>query len=311
MAKNNSWGIGDFAKYAILGLPPRALGSIDVTYRCNLKCAHCYFLQQGHNSELTLSQWVHKFNSLKKEGFPFLICGWLGGEPLLRKEVIEAGKRYFKSNVIFTNGTIELPNWQDCVFSVSIHGTEKYFEEMTGANGLYAKVKRNVDRRDLDVIIAFCITRLNYGCIEEMVQEWAKANVTGIVFEFFTPVKGLPDELWLGWELRDRIVDELIALSRRYYDFFYATEKIYRLMKSDVCQKITADCPFRKIGFSYDPMGRDKNPCTLGEKADCSKCGCILPFYSKILTDRKLLLAEALPFFARKAFYGCVKGAQR
>jgi len=86
--------------------------SIDVTYRCNLSCTHCYFRTQGYETELTADQWHFWLENRRAQGYPFLICGWLGGEPFLRKDLLEKGLAYSKSNVIFTNGTFELDPWK-------------------------------------------------------------------------------------------------------------------------------------------------------------------------------------------------------
>ncbi|MBW2067012.1 MAG: radical SAM protein [Deltaproteobacteria bacterium] len=290
---SNRWNVLDYVKVGIKGMPPGSLGGIDVTYRCNLRCRHCYFLKQNHREELSTEQWVMLFEQWKKEGFPFMICGWIGGEPLLRKELVDRGRKYFKSNVIFTNGTIELPPWPDVTFSVSVHGTEQYYYNMTGAKkGTYEQIKENVGRPELNVIIAFCITRLNYGCIEEMIEEWSKTNVNGIVFEFYTPMKSEDDGLFLRWGERDKIIDRIMNLKKTYGNFIGVSDRVYRLMKSRTAKKITQNCPFPSIGFSYDPMGRPKIPCQLGPEADCGRCGCILPFYSMVLTHRRLLIPE-------------------
>ncbi|RLB43676.1 MAG: hypothetical protein DRH12_02390 [Deltaproteobacteria bacterium] len=291
--KKNTWAVLDYIRVGLFGPPPNTIGGIDVTYRCNLTCKHCYFHKQQYHDELSLEQWAERFDRLQRNGFPFMICGWLGGEPLLRKSLIKMGKRYFKTNIIFTNGTIPLPSWPDVSFSVSVHGTEEYYYQITGApQGSYERVKQNADRPDLDVVISCCITRVNFTCIEAMLEEWSKTHVKGIAFEFYTPMKGEGNELWLDWEERDRIIDQLISLRKTYGDFIWFTDRAYRLMRSDMAPSITRHCPFRRIGFAWDPMGRPKNPCQLGPLADCSRCGCILPFYCAILTNRRLLIGE-------------------
>lgn len=290
---SNTWTVSDYIKTGLRGMPPRSLGGIDVTCRCNLRCRHCYFLKQGYQAEWSTEQWLARFEELKKEGFPFMICGWIGGEPLLRADLIDKGRHYFKSNVVFTNGTIELPYWPDVTFSVSVHGTEDYYYRMTGAKpGTYQTIKRNVNRGDLKVVISFCVTRLNYECVEDMVNEWSRTSVKGIVFEFYTPMKGEGTELWLNWDERDRVLDQLQSLKKACGGFIHVSDRIYRLMRSDLAPQITQNCPFSKIGFSYDPMGKPKIPCQLGPMADCSRCGCILPFYSMLLTHRSLLIPE-------------------
>ncbi|MBW1698601.1 MAG: radical SAM protein [Deltaproteobacteria bacterium] len=289
----NRWRVFDYLRVGLQGMPTRSLGGIDVTYRCNLRCRHCYFIKQNYREELSTEEWTAKFESLKKEGFPFYICGWIGGEPLLRKDLIEKGRRYFKSNVVFTNGTIELPDWPDLTFSVSIHGTEPYYYRMTGAaRGTYERVKEYANRPDLKVIVACCVTRLNFSCIGEMVEEWSRTAVKGIVFEFYTPMRGEGDRLWLRPQERDRIIAQLESLRKLYGAFIWISPRIYRLMRSDRAAQITTNCPFPKIGFSFDPMGRSKIPCQLGPLADCERCGCILPFFSMLLTHRTLMVPE-------------------
>jgi hypothetical protein len=63
-----------------------------------------------------------------------------------------------------TRKTIALKRqWPDITFSVSIHGTDPYYRQMTGAaKGVYQRIKQNVNRDDFDVLAALCVTRLNY-----------------------------------------------------------------------------------------------------------------------------------------------------
>ncbi|MBW1973487.1 MAG: radical SAM protein [Deltaproteobacteria bacterium] len=290
---NNDWSLYDFYKLAVHGFPLNGIGSIDVTYRCNLNCKHCYYKKQNYHDELSLEEWGKKFEALKKEGFPFLICGWLGGEPLLRPELIELGKRYFKSNVIFTNGTIELPSWNDCTFSVSIHGTEPYYREITGApKGTYERIKEQAQRRDIHMVISFCVTKVNFECIPDMLAEWSKTNAQKIVFEFYTPFKGGNNWLWLDWDERDRVLDLIKKLKKEYGDFIGLSYREIELMYSNKARQITSNCPFKEIGFTFDAKGNEKKPCAMGNFADCDRCGCILPFYSYVLTHRKVLWPE-------------------
>jgi MoaA/NifB/PqqE/SkfB family radical SAM enzyme len=45
----------DLTRLFIFGLPKFAVGSIDVTNRCNLRCEHCYFFAEDHDNEKELS----------------------------------------------------------------------------------------------------------------------------------------------------------------------------------------------------------------------------------------------------------------
>lgn len=305
--ESNSWSLFDYLHVGVSGFPLDGLVSIDVTYRCNLHCLHCYFTRQGFTSELSVGEWVRNFERMKLRGSPLYICGWLGGEPLLRPEVIEEGKNYFKSNIVFTNGTLKLPNWSDCTFVVSVPGTKLHYQELTGADvKTYDLVKRHANRPDLNVVVSFCITRRNVSLILGFLTEWQnETRIKGVFFEFYTPRMGEGKELWLDWTERDSVLDTLLNLKKSYGDFIYNTTQMLNLMKSVHLKKILSDCPFRHIGLSLDPMGQIKLPCTLGLDADCKRCGCILPVFSLILYRKGPLIkafAEGIKRKIRESF---------
>jgi len=298
----NRWSLFDYLHVGVSGFPLDGLVSIDVTYRCNLHCTHCYFTHQGFTSELSVEEWVRNFETMKSRGSPLYICGWLGGEPLLRPDVVEAGRKFFKSNIIFTNGTIELPSWPDSKFVVSVPGTKLHYQELSGADDqTYDLVKRNANRPDLNVIVSFCITRKNVSSILSFLLEWRnETRIKGVFFEFYTPRMGEGNELWLDWAERDSVLDTLLNLKKSYGDFIYNTTQMLTLMKSHHLKKILSDCPFSYIGLSLDPTGHIKLPCTLGLDADCKRCGCILPVFSLILYQKGPLIKAFVEGIKRK-----------
>ncbi|MEW6358611.1 MAG: radical SAM protein [Planctomycetota bacterium] len=291
--------IYDLARFDLFGRPWGNFGSIDITCRCNLHCKHCYFMEQGYDSELSEEQWFQKFDEWRRNGFPFYQCSWVGGEPLLRKDLVAKGMKYFKSNVIATNGTIPLPDWPDVNFYVSVDGTAEYYRQMRGRD-FYERIKKNADRPDLKVVASMVVAKNNYHCIPDLLAEWSRTAVKGIMFQFYTPIRGHTDDLWPGFELRDRILDDLLRYKKIYGDFIDLPESLFRLMKSDRCKPITANCLYRTQAFCYDPMGRVKRPCMMGPKADCSRCGCVLPFHLHLLESRSLMFREMMMAMGRK-----------
>jgi MoaA/NifB/PqqE/SkfB family radical SAM enzyme len=297
--KKPKFTVYDFIKvgFFLFGFPKNAFGSIDVTYRCNLRCRHCYFVMQNYEDELEVEEWIKKLESLRLKGkrnFPFLQCTWVGGEPLLRKDLIERAKGYFLYNTVVTNGMIPLPNWKDVFFYVSVDGTEEAHERIRGKKGIYKKIKKIANRKDLHVTIACCITKENYHCIEDMVLEWSKTDVKHMVFDFYTPIKGIKDDLWVEWDLRDRILDQLMALKQIYGNFFITPLRTFRMMKSDLASMVVNNCLFKEKSFSFDPLGRLKSPCMIGSGADCSKCGCVVPYYMHSLTNRWFVIKDVV-----------------
>jgi Fe-coproporphyrin III synthase len=114
-----------------------------------------------------------------------------------------------------------------------------------------------------DIWITMTINSLNYGTIDNLIQEWkGVVNKTG--FQFHTPfVKG--DPLWLPFgQERNKAVDKLIALREEYPDFVINSKKQLVLMKGNWGEIGTTpvQCPSWAI-LSLDHMGREK-PCCIG-----------------------------------------------
>jgi hypothetical protein len=289
--EKNRWGVRDFLKIGLMGFPHQGMISIDVTYRCNLSCQHCYFIRQGHRTELSVDQWISWLENRRAEEHPFLICGWLGGEPFLRRDLLAKGLPYFKSNVIFTNGTFELAPWAECTFVVSVPALRDQYPSITGTEvKTFERVRAHADRSDVQVFISFCITRPTMDQIPKVLDEWGKTAVRGVYFEFYTPSQGDDLRLWVDWEARDRILTQLLQLKKTYGDFIANTHQELTLMRSEHFQAIVSACPFGAIGASFDPMGQRKLPCAVGPRADCSRCGCILPAFAQILSHRRFML---------------------
>jgi len=282
--------------FFLFGIPEQSFGSVDVTNQCNLRCDHCYFFEQGHTAQWSLEQWQELFERMKAEGFRFYQCTWVGGEPLLRPEIIELGRRYFKYNSVTTNGSISLPDWKDVSWYISVDGGRTLHERMRNTPGLYNTIKQTIMQSEgLAITIAYCITHENFSEISASLEEWSSnPKVRNMVFSFFTPVRGLGDSLWLGWDEKDRVLEDLIEKKKVYGDFIVNTGRALRLMKSDRSRAVTDRCPFAEKSFALGPDGITKEPCMLGPKADCDRCGCVVPFYLKSLTDRNLVINDVV-----------------
>jgi MoaA/NifB/PqqE/SkfB family radical SAM enzyme len=280
--------------FFLFGIPRHSFGSVDVTDQCNLRCDHCYFFEQDHSAQLTLEQWQERFERMKTEGFRFYQCTWVGGEPLLRPEIIEMGRHYFKYSTVTTNGSIPLPDWKDVSWYISVDGGREVHERMRNSPGLYDTIRQTIEGSDgLKITIAYCITSENSAGISASLDEWSRnPKVRNMVFSFYTPVRGLDDRLWPGPDEKDRLLGQLIEKKKIYGDFIVNTESALRLMKSDRSRSVTGRCPFAEKSFALGTDGIPKEPCMLGPKADCDRCGCVAPFYLKSLTDRNLVIRD-------------------
>jgi MoaA/NifB/PqqE/SkfB family radical SAM enzyme len=300
------------ALFLTVGLPKNSFGSVDLTNRCNLRCKHCYFFEQENPEELSDEKWLKRLEALSKGPFRTYAMTWVGGEPLLRKDLLEKAVKFFNHNLIVTNGLIPLPNWPDVYFHVSLDGDREAHEKQRDQEGIYDRIKENANRPDLDVSMVYCISSLNAHCVEKVLEEWRPVGVRGFLFSFYTPMGTGPDPLFPGWDVRDRLVDRLIELKKTTYGSFIENEPgILRLMKSENSKKVTDRCQFFSKGFALDPMGERKPKCMMGEQADCDRCGCIVPFYLHWRTEKKKVardlmadLSAYISFRARGLFKG-------
>jgi MoaA/NifB/PqqE/SkfB family radical SAM enzyme len=282
----------------IAPLPRNTFCSIDVTNKCNLRCKHCYYFSydQEQGPELSIEEWLTRIEAMQKGRRAFFSCTWVGGEPLLRRELIEKGRKFFRANRVVTNGTLPLPDWKNVEFHVSIDGTEALHDAIRG-NGCYAKIKKNLGSTacpDINVAIACCLNRSNIGCIDDLIREWKQVpHVRHILFDFFTPIKGVKEDLWLTFDERDAMVEKLKALKLEHGSFIGAPDGTFDLMKQHRRHKaIGKNCVFINNGTSFDAWGNIKKPCVIGPKADCDRCGCIVPFSLKAWKTPSNLLRE-------------------
>lgn len=261
------------------GLTKGSIISIDATDQCNLRCQHCYFFEQEQEGILNTEEWEERILEMKKEYKLLYSCTWVGGEPLLRRNLIERLKNHFLHNLVVTNGTLPLPDWQDVQFHVSIDGNERAHNTMRRQQGLYQLMKKNCSRPDLNVKGAMCVTSINVDTIEEVLEDW-RPHLKGMMFDFYTPIEGLSDDLWIGWERRDRVIDQLARLKKeKYGDFIAMEDRVLELMKSQNSKKVTDTCLFAEKAISMTTTGSVKEKCMLGPKADCDRCGCVVPYY--------------------------------
>lgn len=134
-------------------------GSLELTYRCNLSCTHCYCNlpagdSQARDSELTTTEIYNIVDQLAEKG-----CLWLlltGGEALLRPDFCDIWQ-YCKEKGIFTsffsNGILITPEiadflveWPPFVVEITLYGaTQETYEAVTGKAGLFEKCKRGIE----------------------------------------------------------------------------------------------------------------------------------------------------------------------
>ena len=265
---------------------------VDVTDRCNLRCKHCFYFREEHDSEeMDADEFLSGLRTLK-ERHNIMSMGWSGGEPLHRREVVEQGARMFPLNQLFTNGTLPIPEAPGLIPFVSMDGTREVHDQVRG-NGVYDRIMDNIqDSPAKMVVFLSTLHRLNHECLEDMVAELMKIKkpATGFHPMLFTPLKSYKKikgyahsetqkhVLDLDWDERDSIIDRLIALKKKHPAYMLTNQVNLEMMKSQNAPEATSRCNMPRRTLTLDLKLNRKLPCVLGSDVDCSKCGCPFPY---------------------------------
>ena len=265
---------------------------VDVTDRCNLRCKHCFYFREEHESLQMDGDKFLKGLRILRDRHNIVSMGWSGGEPLYRREIVEEGAGLFKLNQLFTNGTLPIPDVPGLMPFVSLDGTREVHDEVRG-KGVYDKIMANIrDCPSQAVIFLSTVHRINEACLEDMVGELSRlgAPVVGVMVMIFTPLKSYKqvkgyshsetqeNVLDFTWEKRDALIDRLFALKLKYPNFLLNVEGNLEMMRSENAPEVTAKCNMPERTLTLDLRLDRKLPCVLGSEVDCAKCGCPFPY---------------------------------
>ena len=185
MAKNKSplyliWY--DLILFKLFG--KKYIAGIDITDRCNLRCRYCYHKEELKEiDDVSLDEWKNRFKDYYKMGIRKV--GLIGGEPVLRYDVIKLAEDYFPYVFIFSNGQIKLPKEFKRRIILSLDGLKEKHDWNRG-KGSFEKAVRNY-QGDKRVIVHCVLSKKNYKDTERFIKEVKKLNVQGLMFSFYTP----------------------------------------------------------------------------------------------------------------------------
>jgi MoaA/NifB/PqqE/SkfB family radical SAM enzyme len=258
----------------------------NVTNRCNLSCAHCFLYRDGNPNE-ALSPRLEMTDDVMLEVIEALrdrhgarVMVWLGGEPMLRRSLLERGVGLFDYNVIDTNGTIPLVDLGPLTsYLVSVEGPPDVNDTIRGT-GTFARVLRNLESLPDDfasaINIQCTVTTASQGRLGELLDLFLGTRAGLMTFSFYVP--GIDDTSELGWPtLDDRrvAVEEVRRLKLDHPEFVTNNLDALDLMAPEHVPGVVAGCPFRSTVL---PLFADGDRfttafCTYGNNVDCSRCG--------------------------------------
>lgn len=243
--------------------------TIDITNKCNLKCRFCYYFKNFPRKELSDEEWLEKIKWIKKILKP-IHCSWLGGEPLLRYELLKKLTPKFLTNWVFTNGTLPLNHLKRTSYGVSVYGPKRIHDFLRSKS--YDKIRENISSsRVKKIFLINVINSYNYKYLEEFVKDWVNTNVKGVGFYFMNNVNE---------RIKKFSYKKVWELKKEYPGFIFFYKEFLRTRRRK-------ECIIPKISVSFSADGKIKKPCFFG--FPCSECLCILPTIFEDLKKLDLL----------------------
>ena len=199
-----------------------------ITSSCNLHCAGCYsrFNRATTDSapvqQLSSEEWISIFRQAEDLGVSFIMLA--GGEPMLRRDVIEAaGKMPNLLFPIFTNGTFFSEEYlrlfdqcRNLIPVFSIEGGRTVTDQRRGS-GIYRKLIENMDeirKRNLLFGASVTVTTENLEEVTsaDFIRSLADRGCRLVIFIEFVPVTPEARHLAPGDEERRLLLDRISSL---------------------------------------------------------------------------------------------------
>lgn len=173
----------------------------EITNTCNYHCSYCIFSCESkkYENELTTDEVKKTMKQLKENNFTYI--KFTGGEPFVRKDMIEILK--YASELGFdmdisTNASLinqdiakELKNINFPMVHVSLDGADKETHEFVRGEGTFAKTIngiKHLTNNNIYTRIGTVIYKKNEDKLEEIVKLAIELKANEIIFSFMEPV---------------------------------------------------------------------------------------------------------------------------
>ena len=268
---------------------------VNVTNKCTLRCNHCFVYRDGNpndsRGEMDTPTMLKKLTEMQeRHGVQAVL--WMGGEPLLRPDVLREGTKLFARNNVTTNGTIDLIELPNCIYIVSVDGPPELNDSVRGA-GSFEKVMRTLSRVPQEfgptVMCQCAVTKVNEDSLEELVRLIRPTRAEGMTFSFYVPTSNDTSKLtWGSLDRRDKAVREVIRLKHENPDFIWNSGRSLELMLSENAKAVTDNCPSQKYILPRYLEGDEfVSPfCCYGNDVDCDLCGAWVIFHFAAKLER-------------------------
>lgn len=255
-------------------IPPFLIASI--TSQCNLHCAGCYSrcnnatLDTEPVEQLTDEEWQKIFKEADELGISFILLA--GGEPLLRRDIIEAaGKRQNILFPIFTNGIFINKEYfelfdkcRNLIPIMSIEGEREITDARRG-KGVYDRLIKNMEKfHDRRLIFGASVTvttqNVNEVTSDAFLKKLSDRGCKAAIFVEFVPVTDESTELAPGDEERELLRSEIARLRAEH------PEMVYISFPGD--EKSSGGCVAAGRGFIHINSHGGAEPCPFSPYSD-------------------------------------------
>lgn len=255
-------------------IPPFLIASI--TSECNLHCAGCYSrcnnatVDSEPVSQMTDEEWAAVFDESDELGISFILLA--GGEPMIRRGVIEAAGR--KKSImfpVFTNGTYldekYLNLFDECrnlIPIMSIEGKQDSTDSRRGL-GIYDILIKNMERiqkRGLIFGASVTVTTENIYEVtsDEFLNELSDRGCKAVIYVEYVPVTDDSKELAPREEEREYLNKEIARLRDE------KSEMVYISFPGD--EKSSGGCVAAGRGFFHINSHGGAEPCPFSPYSD-------------------------------------------
>lgn len=257
--------------------------SFNVADRCPIGC-QCYWRAQERVKEMTDDDVVAFFHEMRRRGY--LISVLVGGEPYVRPRLLERLAPIMPATWIVTSGTTPLIRLPRTTQFVSVDGeNQKTHDAIRRSPGLFRRIVKNLERaraiNDFPAYIHSVLNAANFQEIAGILNFWKSNRLAdGVIFSTMTPINGLKPidrDLRLSDAQLEWIVVELHEQKKKFGDFLVNTEEMIELYRpATMVLQNPQTCGTARYVPSFDAAGQRMAQCILSDKADCSRCGCVI-----------------------------------
>lgn len=274
-------------------IPPFLIASI--TNKCNLHCAGCYARanhacnDDSSQKQLSADWWGSIFLQAQDMGCGFILLA--GGEPLVRRDIIEKAAEYRRMIFpVFTNGTLLndeyiglFDNNRNLVPILSIEGNREKTDGRRGS-GIYDVIEGAMERLKKQQILfgaSVTVTSANAGeaVSDDFLSKIHDKGCKVVIYVEYVPVNENTRELAFNDSQRESFARNLAEVREKYDDMVFIS------FPGD--EKTSGGCLAAGRGFFHINSMGGAEPCPFSPYSDTS------------LTEMSLRDALRSPLFRR------------